>query len=457
MTQDQDQDPEPSRGPEPSAGEPLSESERAELVRLRREVAAGLPPASAARRTRRPGRTIPAVLLIVLACILAPLSVLSVWADDFVENTDRYVATVAPLANDPAVQGAVTDQVTTLITQQVDLPALVNSVAGVLPGTGLGANAKTALSALSGPIVSGITGFIHSAVAKVVASPAFATVWTEVNRTAHSSVVKALTGQGGGTVNLAGNTVTIDLAPVIAQVKAQLVGSGFALAANIPTVHTNFTVLTSDKVPVVKTGFHLLQLAGNWLPIVAVLIAAIGVLLAVSRRNALTGAGIGIAVSMVILAIALDLGRHVALNQLPANVSEPAAVAVIDAVLAFLRATIRTVGVLAVVVALGAFLDGPTRPAVLIRGYCTTAIGELRRLAVRIGLESGPVGVWVRRLRRWLVWAVLGIAAVVFALWDHPTVAVVLWTTVLVLLGLAILEFLDPGEPAAEKRLATGV
>lgn len=453
----QDKDPAASPGPEPSAWEPLSESERAELERLRRERAAGLPPASSAGRTRRPGRTIPAVLLIVLACILAPLSVLSVWADDFVVNTDRYVATVGPLASDPAVQGAVTDQVTTLITQQVDLPSLVNTVAGVLPGTGLGANAKTALDALSGPIVSGITGFIHSAVAKVVASPAFATVWTQVNRTAHASVVKALTGQGGGAVQLSGNNVTIDLAPVIAQVKDQLVSSGFGLAANIPTVHTNFTVLSSDKVPVVKTGFHLLQLAGNWLPIVTVLIAAAGVLLAMRRRNALTGAAIGIAVSMVILTIALDVGRTVALNQLPANVSEPAAVAVIDAVLNFLRSTIRTVGVLAVVVALGAFLDGPTRPAVLIRGYCATAIGELRALAVRIGLEIGPVGTWVRRQRRWLAWVILGIAAVVFALWDHPTVAVVAWTTVLVLIGLAVLEFLDPGEAAAEKRLATGV
>ena len=440
----------------PSAGEPLPDAERAELEQLRRELAALRKQTEDAanrrsHRAHRPGRTIPAVLLIILACILAPLSVVSVWANDFIADTDRYVATVAPLATDPAVQGAVTDQVTTLITKQVDLPTLVKSVTGLLPSSGLGSNAATALNALSGPIVSGITSFIHTAVAKVVDSPAFATVWTEVNRTAHASAVKALTGEGGGAVQLSGNDVNIDLAPVIAQVKAQLVSSGFGLADNIPTVHTSFTVLTSDSVPKVKTGFKLLQIAGNWLPIATVVIGAAGVLLAIRRRNALIGVSLGIALGMVILGIILDVGRTYVIGQLPANASEPAATVVIDALLHFLRVTIRTCGVLAVVIALGAFLDGPTKPAVWIRGYCVAGVGEVRNLANRIGLDPGPVGRWVHRQRRWLAWAVLAVAALIFALWDHPTVAVVLWTAVLVLIALAILEFLDPGEPARVK------
>ena len=56
----------------------------------------------------------------------------------------------------------------------------------------------------------------------------------------------------------------------------------------------------------------------------------------------------------------------------------------------------------------------------------------------------------VHRLRRWLAWAVLAVAAVVFALWTDPTVAVVLWITVVVLLALAVLEFLDTGRPAVD-------
>lgn len=43
-------------------------------------------------------RTALSIVLIVVACALAPLSVFSVWVKGEVTNTERYVATVAPLA-----------------------------------------------------------------------------------------------------------------------------------------------------------------------------------------------------------------------------------------------------------------------------------------------------------------------------------------------------------------------
>jgi hypothetical protein len=413
-------------------------TERAEIDALRLEVAQ-----LSARRARHPARSVPAALLIIVACILAPLSIVAVWANDLVGDTDRYTATVGPLAENPDVQTAVTNRVTDLIVQKIDIPAEVSSVVSALQSRGLSSQATTALSALSGPIQSGVSGFIHSTVAKVVTSSAFAGIWTNVNRAAHAEFIKALTGQGGGTVHLNGNTVTIDLAPVIEQVKTRLVAAGLGLASSIPAVHTNFTVLTSDNVPKIKTGFRMLQIAGGWLPVVTVLIGAIGVLLALGRRNALIGASIGVTVAMLILGAALAVGRSTALQNLPAGSSEPAATAVIDAILHDLRLAIRTAGLLAAVVALGAYLSGPTRSATQVRGYCATAIGAARHLFDRTGLDIGPVGHFVHRTRRWLACAVVLIAAVIFALWDHPTVPVVAWTTVIVLLCLAILEFLD--------------
>ncbi len=399
------------------------------------------------RRARRPARSIPAIVLIVVACLLAPLSVVSVWAADFVGDTDRYVATVAPLASNPDVQAAVTNRVSTVVDQQLDVHKQVQAIISALESRGLGGTAASALSGLSGPIENGVTGFVHSTVARFVASPAFATIWTNLNRQAHSAVVKALTGEGGGAVQLNGNNVNIDLAPVIEQVKAQLVAAGLGAAAKIPTVHTSFTVATSDTIPKVKTGFRLLQSAGDWLAVFTVLIGAAGLLLALRRRTALIGVALGIAFTMLFLGIVLAVGRTLALQQLPAGTSEPAAKAVIDAILHFLRVTIRTVGVLAVLVALGAYLSGPARFATAVRRYCIAAVSVIRGLFDRTGLGLGPVGRFVHRARGRLAWAVLLIAALVFALWNHPTVAVVAWTTVIVLVAFAILEFLDPSEP----------
>ena len=88
----------------------LTESERAELSRLRAENAAlrAQGQAAAAPRPPRPGgrqrwRSIVAVLLIVLGCVLAPLAGVAVWARNQVTNTERYIRTVAPLASDPAI------------------------------------------------------------------------------------------------------------------------------------------------------------------------------------------------------------------------------------------------------------------------------------------------------------------------------------------------------------------
>ncbi|GFJ96092.1 hypothetical protein [Phytohabitans rumicis] len=114
---------------------PLSGDERSELDRLRAEVATLR---AAGHRPRRPGRgrrwgrTTAAVLLIVLGCALAPVSVVSVWANSMVEDTDRYVDTVAPLAEDPAIQQAVTDNITREIFKYIDVKGITTQALAAL-------------------------------------------------------------------------------------------------------------------------------------------------------------------------------------------------------------------------------------------------------------------------------------------------------------------------------------
>ena len=71
-------------------------------------------------------RTFWSTVLIVTACLLAPLSMVSVWARGEVTDTNRYVQTVAPLAQDPAIQQAVTNRITEQIFTYVDVQALTS-------------------------------------------------------------------------------------------------------------------------------------------------------------------------------------------------------------------------------------------------------------------------------------------------------------------------------------------
>ena len=72
------------------AGATLSEDEQSELDRLRAEVALLRSQQAAAPRRHRIGWRAPvATLLIVLGCVLTPVSVLAVWTANQVSDTNR--------------------------------------------------------------------------------------------------------------------------------------------------------------------------------------------------------------------------------------------------------------------------------------------------------------------------------------------------------------------------------
>src|SRR3984885_7624076 len=172
----------------------------------------GLPPAPRGRV---------AAVAIILGCVLAPVSVIGVWAANQVSNTDRYVANVTPLIGNPAIQAALSAKITSAITSQLDVNAVVDQAAGQLSKSNV-PRLSALLENFSGPISSGIHGFVGTAVARVVASPAMARVWVAANRTAHAGLVKVLSGQGGGAVDVVNGKVTISLGPFIAQAEQAL-------------------------------------------------------------------------------------------------------------------------------------------------------------------------------------------------------------------------------------------
>lgn len=225
----------------PETGEPatehLSDDERAELERLRAENAE-LHDGGAGRPSRRrfSWRAFFATILIVLGCVLAPISVVGVWAGNQITDTGRYVATVQPLIDDPAIQNVLTDRITNEITSQLNLTGLINQATAQLQTRGL-PRISTLLTTFGPQITSAVTGFIHSTVHTVISSQAMAKAWVQVNTVAHQAVVKLLSGQGGGTLTSANGQITLNLGPLIAVVKQDLVARGFGLASNIPNVN----------------------------------------------------------------------------------------------------------------------------------------------------------------------------------------------------------------------------
>jgi hypothetical protein len=391
-------------------------------------------------------------ILITLACVLAPLSVASVWASAQLSDTEQYVKTVAPLGQDPAIQSSIANEVTRVVLANVDVKGLTTDTLNTLAQQpNVPPRIAAALPALAVPITNGVESFTRTQVNKFVANPQFATLWNQVNRVAHQQVVSLLEGNKGGAISAQGNTITLNLAPIIAQVKNRLVAQGFSLASNIPTVDRSFVLVRSDAITSAQSFYRLLNTLGFWLPVIALALLAAGVAAARDHRRALLRGALGVTAAMLVLGVALAVFRSIYVGSTPVNVlTDQAAGDVFDTLVRFLRTSIRALAVLGLVVALGAFLTGPSTASVRTRRALEGGIGSLRGGAEAAGWQTGRVGTWTFAHKRALrITAVLA-GGLVLVFWTRPTAWVVVVTGLVVLLVMAVIEFLArPATPAA--------
>ncbi|MEU9132867.1 hypothetical protein AB0D08_32985 [Kitasatospora sp. NPDC048540] len=217
----------------------------------------------------------------------------------------------------------------------------------------------------------------------------------------------------------------------------------------------------SDKLAKIKGLAHALDVIGNWLPVLTVLLGAIGVLLARRRRHALVTTALGAAGACLVLAIGLVLIRRYYLDHLPAQVQSPAAAAaVFDTLLRFLRVSIRTVLALGVVVAIGAYGSGPGRLPRAVRGRADRMADSAAHWGGAHGVRTGRAGTWTDSYRRWIALGVVLVLALVLAMWSYSTVLTVLLLALILLAVLAVIALLAAtgraGEPAGPTERVDG-
>jgi hypothetical protein len=315
-------------------------------------------PGPRAPRTRR----ITAWVLIVLASLLIPISVISVWAIRTVTNTDQYVATLAPLARNPVIvdhlaQKATDELFSTHIVQDKVTAAL-------------GPKAKPIIT----PIVAEVHTYVYGLALKVFESPKFGQLWDTLNRHTHDAVIDVLTGKktplaqklekGGG--------IVVNVTPALNNLIDQANAKGVTLFNPLKPILTkgnSLGVSVISKSQVSKfTGLFNAIVTLKWaVPVVALVLAVLGVLIAVDHRKTLLRMAIGISLFTLLLLAGLSLGRITFINQAGHTFNRQVAGAVWDTMLRFLVTDLRWMLLVVVLVALGAWLAGPARYAVWIR------------------------------------------------------------------------------------------
>jgi hypothetical protein len=425
--------------------------EQAEIDRLRAEVDELRRQQAAPVRHRFSWRSPVAVILIVLGCVLAPLSVVGVWSANQVSDTNRYIANIEPLIHDPTIQNALTDKITLQVTSHLNVIGYTNQAAVLLTNKGL-PRVGTLLKTFGPSIASAVSGFIHSTVHKIVTSPQFANAWIQVNTVAHAQMVKVLSGQGGGAISTSNGQVVIDLGPFINIVKQDLVKRGFTLINNLPPIHPSLVLFQSKDLVKAQSGYRLINDLKIVLPILSLLLLGLGVYVARGHRRALIGAGLGLAGSMIVLGAGLLIFRGIYLNSVPSSaLPSDAAAALFDTFVRFIKEGLRGILVLGLVVAGGAFITGPSVTAVRTRAAFTSGMAWARRSGEHAGVSTGPVGTWTYAHRHALRISAVALIALLFVFWGQPTAAVVIVLVILLLVILGLIELIGrpPAVPAA--------
>jgi len=378
-------------------------------------------PSDVPRPARR--RRVGSWVLLVLGGLLAVLSVASVWVRNVLLDTDRYVETVAPLAEDEDMQRVAAAQITAVFMDAVDVEAVTLDLLGPRG------------AALAPVFADAVERFVEDTTYRFFSSEEFADLWVAANRAAHTQIDALLTG-GGEFVSTEDGKVVLDLAAVAGRIRILLADQGLTVFDPVPItdLSARIELIESDGITRAQGAVDLLRTVAFVLPLLALAALAGSVALGGDRRRGVWRAGITLAVSMAALLLAVSIGRRFYLDALSGSIGAAAAESTFDTLTRFLRQGVRFLFAVGILVALGVWITGPGSAATRIRAVLG---GAGAQAGGGIGADTAPGGVatWIADHRHGVRAGILVVLAFLALTRAHPSIRTLL---VALLLGGAL-------------------
>ncbi|MFJ8822544.1 hypothetical protein ACIREE_12240 [Streptomyces sp. NPDC102467] len=408
------QEPITKRNDAAPATDPADESE---LVRLRAEVEELRDRAGTERRRRArllAVRRAVAAVLIALVAVVSVSSVVGVWGARTTLNTDRWVATVGPLPEDPDVNAAVSTYLTTQIFDQLNVRQRLSE------------SLPPRATFLAAPVTGAVHDYLQKAVSKLIATDRFEDLWRATNRFAHRQIVAVL-DDSNASVRVRGDTVTLNLLPMVNNVLN-------SVERDLPTLFgkkLDLPTLTSGEVPP-DLRQRIEKALGVSLPadfaqirlynrhdlgqlqraMVVLKHAVVGLVIAVpvllglalwaspNRRRTLLQLGLWLVVTVTVLSSVLRAVRDQLVGQVPSGVYRDGVSAALYTVFTTLRDRGGQLLWLGVALAVVAYLAGPGRLPVWLRRRTAQGAGATGRFLSRAGdraAHNTSVRPWIAR------------------------------------------------------------
>lgn len=220
-------------------------------------------------------RLLAAAAGLLLAAVLAPLVITGMWAGSRVEHTRPYVATVAPLASDPALRRQFGEALGT---------AAAEKLAEKLP---IG-------------MPAGIGDLIRSTAVAVVNQPDFPAFWRRANAQVHRQFLAVMDGDGDPS-----GYVYVDATPLLHEIFGKLQEQGVPVESLV-TVTLQIPVASDARLAQQRSRYHLLTALATYGPWLWGLIALASIAVATGwrgRLRVLAGAALAVAVGAVLVIV----------------------------------------------------------------------------------------------------------------------------------------------------------
>jgi hypothetical protein len=385
------------------------------------------------------GRSVAAVICVVLAGLLTTPAAVAYWGQRTLNDAERYIDTVGPLVDSPEVQDVIATKVTEAIQQQVDIEAILNEVfAGVI-------TERPRLQLLVGPLSAAINGLVEREVREFIGSDEFAEIWRRVNTRAQEALQRILTGDDSGAVSLQDDQVVLDVDEVITRVKERLVERGLTIAENVPVPETDRQIVLMDapQLRQARTIYAFSNPVAKWLlPIVGLLY--LGAFLLARRRPRMTvWIGAIMAANALLLALMLSAGQQLFVNHLAGTAFGPASRVFFQTLLAYLERGQEVVLWLGVILVVAGLFAGANRYGAAVR---TSVSGGLEGIGTKLadsGLDAiAGAGRWVKANAGWLRVVSVAVGVVVLLWGNNASLGRLWWSLALVLVLLACVQVL---------------
>jgi hypothetical protein len=284
--------------------------------------------------------------MIVLGCLLVPVTAASFWARTTITDTDSYVAVVGPLASDPEVQAAVEAQLTDRVMTELAKLDIIGSLTSALEARGVSPALAQALALLQSPVQDRTEALVSRVVDRVVTSDAFANVWVSANRVAHTQLIRLLEGETSVLTQQENGQLVDDISALSSTVRTALENAGVPGASRLPDIGGTVVVGDGQRLSQAKTAYQLVK-GLPWVILVVDLALLVGGVLLARRRWRATLLTLGgVLVAALVTLVAVRLGGDYLISAIrPEN--RGAAGSLVTAVTDRLRQILRIIGWLA--------------------------------------------------------------------------------------------------------------